>query len=336
MVSIPINPEIRILYKKDMSKEVFARIEVGKLLKGFGITIGNSLRRIMLSYMEGIAPVSMTMRVGKELVLHEFDIKEGLYEDVLQIVQNIKMLKLKGNVEECKVLLETNKEGEYYAKDLSLPAGVELINPELKLFTLTKNIKVRLEIYCKKDRGYVPAEEHKDIYEEEVGTIFIDSIFTPVIKVNIDVDHDLGVGGKFEFDKLIMEILTDGRDNPVDVFNKALHWVNVYSNILLEGMAEAKLSQPKVEVVVDKEPKVETKNEEEVEEKVLEIPIAELDLEQRIKNALLKADDIKTLGDLVKKSDHELLKLKNFGESSLKKLEKYLKEKFNLSLQGNE
>ena len=277
--------------------------------KGFGTTLGNSLRRVLLSSIEGAAVT--TIRI--EGALHEFSALDGVVEDVAQIILNIKRLILKYHGKgPKKIIIDTDKAGEITAKDIQTDETIEIINPDLKIATLTKDIRFFMELEVNKGRGYVPADRNKQ--EDAAHSVIpIDSNFSPVTRVNFSTE-ETRVGQMTDYDRLILEVFTNGAISPEEAMLYA-------SNIL----------QRHLDIFVNYGEIPEEEEEEEEEEKNREFfemvnkPITELELSVRSANCL-EAANIKTIGDLVRRSEGQMLKYKNFGKKSLTEISAILSE----------
>lgn len=276
--------------------------------RGFGITIGNSLRRILISSIEGAAVTSIKI----DGVLHEFSTIPGVLEDVPQIVLNIKQLVLRSHSRTPKILrLKASKNGEVTAKDIVTDDTIEIINPELHIATLTKNTNFSMELEIGKGRGYVPAERNKK-EEQAIGVIPVDSIFAPVRRVNFHAE-DSRVGQITDYDKLIMEIWTNGSVDPKEALLYASHILQRHLDVF------GKLGQVEVE-----EDEVEESHEDKEFLKKLKMPVSELELSVRSSNCLREAR-IKVIGDMVKRTEQEMLLYRNFGKKSLTEIKEILK-----------
>lgn len=276
--------------------------------RGFGTTIGNSLRRILISSIEGAAVTSIKI----DGVLHEFSTIPGVLEDVPQIILNIKQLVLRSHSRTPKILrLKASKKGEVTAKDIVTDDTVEIISPELHIATLTKNTNFNMELEIGKGRGYVPAERNKK-EEQAIGVIPVDSVFAPVRRVNFHVE-DSRVGQITDYDKLIMEIWTNGSVDPKEAVLYASHILQRHLDVF------GKLGQ--VEVEEDEE---EDSHEDKEFFKKLKMPVSELELSVRSSNCLREAH-IKVIGDMVKRTEQEMLQYRNFGKKSLTEIKEILK-----------
>lgn len=275
--------------------------------RGYGVTVGNSLRRVLISSIEGTSVTSI--RISG--IHHEFSAIPGVIEDVPQIILNIKKLILKSHFKVPKpMFIEADKKGEVTAKDIKTDETVEIVNPDLHIATLTKNTKFQVEMEVARGRGYVPAERNKR-EAQPIGVVPIDSIFTPVTKVNFYVENTR-VGQITDYDKLIMEIWTNGAIEPKEAL---LYASNILQRHLDIFVGFGKLPE-------EEEAPMETEEQRQLRDK-LKVPISELELSVRSSNCLREAR-IKTIGDLVKKTELEMLKYRNFGKKSLAEINKIL------------
>ena len=298
--------------KKLILDESTATPEYGKFTaepfeRGYGMTVGNSLRRVLISSIEGTAVTSIKI----EGVHHEFSTIKGVVEDVPQIILNIKKLVLRSHFKTPRpIYIDVSKKGEFTAKNIKINETVEVINPDLHICTLTKDANLKIEMQVARGRGYVPAERNKK-EGQPIGVIAIDSIFTPVRRVNFDVENTR-VGQITDYDKLILEVWTNGAIAPKEALLYA-------SNIL----------QRHLDVFVNfgKLPEEEESPEETEEQKLLKekmkVPISELELSVRSSNCLKEAR-IKTIGDLVRRSELDMLQYRNFGKKSLAEIKKVI------------
>jgi DNA-directed RNA polymerase subunit alpha len=277
--------------------------------RGYGVTLGNSLRRVLLSSIEGSAVTSVKF-VG---VQHEFASIPGVLEDVTEIILNIKSLVLNSHSKIPKTItIKADKKGEVKAKDIEGDETIEIINPELHIATLTKDAKFHLEMEVARGRGYVPAEMNKK-EDMAIGMIPIDSIFSPVRKVNFGVENTR-VGQRTDYDKLIIEIETNGAISPKDAM--------LYASNILQRHLDVFVNFGQLPDEVEEEEPDMTKEEIALYEK-LKLPIAELELSVRSSNCLREAS-IKSIADLVKRSEDEMLGFKNFGKKSLTEIKDLL------------
>ncbi|MFH1397823.1 MAG: DNA-directed RNA polymerase subunit alpha [Candidatus Omnitrophota bacterium] len=276
--------------------------------RGYGVTLGNALRRLLLTSVEGSAVTSVKLSG----VQHEFSVIPGVMEDVPEIILNLKGLILKSHSKVPKTLyIKKNTKGEVKAKDIQTDESVEVINPDLHIATITEDIKFNMEIEVAKGRGYVPQEANKRD-DQVIGTIPIDSIFSPVKKVNFCVENTR-VGQKTDYDKLILEIWTNGAVNPKDAL--------LYGSNILQRHLDIFVNFGQLPDEEEDEPEM-TKEEIALYEK-LRLPISELELSVRSSNCLREAN-IKTIADLVKRAEDEMLGFKNFGKKSLTEIKELL------------
>jgi len=282
----------------------YGKFSAAPFERGYGVTLGNSLRRVLLSSIEGSAVTSIKIH-GVE---HEFSAIPGVLEDVPEIILNIKRLILNSHSKIPKVItIKRDKKGEITAKDIDAGEAIEIINPGLHIATLTKDTKFHMEMEVARGRGYVPAEANKK-EEKTIGVIPIDSIFTPLKKVNFYTENTR-VGQRTDYDKLILEINTNGAITPKDAL--------LYASNILQRHLDIFVNFGQLpEDIAEEEPEM-TKEETAVYEK-LRLPISELELSVRSSNCLREAG-IKSIADLVKRSEDEMLGFKNFGKKSLTK-----------------
>ena len=290
------------------SSRFFGKFACEPLERGFGITIGNALRRIMLSSLQGAAITSVKI----DAVLHEFSTIPGVREDVTDIILNLKEVRLKLHGEEPRTI-EVDKAGAgaVTAGDFNYPPEVEILNPEQHIATLSKDGRLCMEMQVKSGKGYVPAERNVE-EDAAIGVIPMDAIFSPIRRVNYVVSQ-ARVGQITDYDKLTMEIWTDGSVMPEDALAFA-------AKILKEQMTTF--------INFDEEPEVEPKEEEEEEPKLndnLFRSVDELELSVRSANCLKNAN-IRLIGELVQKTEAEMLKTKNFGRKSLNEIKEILTE----------
>lgn len=277
--------------------------------KGYGVTLGNSLRRVLLSSIEG----SAVTNVRFEGISHEFSTIPGVFEDVTEIILNIKSLVLNSHSKIPKsIFIKKNTKGEIKAKDIEADDTIEIINQDLLIATLTKDSKFAMEMEVAKGRGYVSAELNKKD-GHTIGAIPIDSIFSPIKKVNFFVEN-ARVGQKTDYDKLILEIFTNGAIGPKDAL--------LYASNILQRHLDIFVNFGQLPEDAEEEELEMTKEEIALYEK-LKLPISELELSVRSANCLREAD-IKTIAELVKKSEEEMLGFKNFGKKSLTEIAELL------------
>ena len=287
----------------------YSKFTIEPLERGFGTTIGNALRRALLSSIQGAAPVAVRI----DGILHEFSTIPGVYEDVTEIVLSIKRLRLKLLGDEPKVLLlEANKKGELTAKDIKTDGDIQILNPDLHIAELTEDTKFKMEIDIGMGRSYVPSEQNKRP-DAPVGTIFLDSLFSPVQKVNCEVENTR-VAQRTDYDKLILEVWTDGSLTPEDAVCYASKTLKDHFQLFIKLDEELEMAEEEVE----DEETLKIRN-------LLKTRVDELELSVRSSNCL-RAANIQTLEDLVQKTEPEMLKYRNFGRKSLTELNSVLAE----------
>ena len=273
------------------------------LERGYGTTLGNSLRRMLLSSLPGAAATSVKI----DGVLHEFSTIPGVKEDVTEIILNIKQIAVKLHYDTPKVVyVEFEGEGEITAGDIKLDSDIEIFNPELHIATLNKDAKLYMEITFSKGRGYVSAERNKQINQNIIGVIPVDSIYTPVHRVNYSVENTR-VGQITDYDKLTLEVWTNGSISPNEAVSLAARIINEHLMQFIDLSEEAK----NAEIMVEKE--------EGKKEKVLEMTIEELDLSVRSYNCLKRAG-INTVEDLANRTEEDMVKVRNLGRKSLEEV----------------
>ena len=287
----------------EMSEDnTYGKFVVEPLERGYGITLGNSLRRILLSSLPGVAVTSIKI----DGVLHEFSTMPGVIEDVTEIILNMKNLSAKLYSNGPKVVyIDADGEGEVTAADIKADADVEILNPELHIATLNGDNRLYIELTLNKARGYVSAERNKQP-GQPIGIIPIDSIYTPVRRVNYTVENTR-VGQVTDYDKLTMEVWTNGSIKPDEAISLGSKIMSEHLNLFIDLSDQAKHT----EIMVEKE---ETKKE-----KVLEMTIEELDLSVRSYNCLKRAS-INTVEDLISRTEADMMKVRNLGRKSLEEV----------------
>ena len=282
----------------------YGKFVVEPLERGFGTTLGNSLRRVLLSSLPGVAITSVKI----DGVVHEFSTVEGVKEDVTEIVLNLKGVRAKLFSDGPKtVRIEANGEGEVTAGSIQQDAEIEILNPDWHIATLDEGAKLVMELVFDKGRGYVPADRNKQNTEfATLGAIAVDSIYTPVLKVNYTVENTR-VGQITDYDKLTLEVWTDGIINAKEGVSLAARILTEHLNLFANLSEETQ----DVDIMVEKDDKGK--------EKVLDMTIEELDLSVRSFNCLKRAG-INTVGDLINKSEDEMMKVRNLGRKSLEEV----------------
>lgn len=293
-------PNIEIVDLSTQGSRSVGRFVVEPLERGFGTTLGNSMRRVLLSSLPGYAITSVKI----DGVQHEFSTISHVKEDVTEIVLNLKNVILKIHDEEPKTLyINAQGEGEITAGDIQCDSSVEILNPELHLAYLDEGAQVNMELTADNGRGYVPCDRNKQIMDLPIGTIAIDSIYTPVLKVNYTVENTR-VGQQTDFDKLILDVETDGTIPADEAASLAAKILNEHLNLFVDLSEE----MGNAEIMVEKD--------DDGKEKVLEMTIEELDLSVRSFNCLKRAG-INTVEDLIGKSEEDMMKVRNLGRKSL-------------------
>ena len=282
-------------------EENYAKFIVSPLERGYGTTLGNSLRRILLSSLPGVAVTSVKI----DGVLHEFSTIKGVKEDVTEIILNLKNIVARLFTESKMCIIEANGPCEIVAGDLKEDTDIEILNPDLHIATLNEEAKLYMELTFSQGRGYVPSEKNKTP-NMPIGIIPIDSIYTPVKKVNCTIENTR-VGNDTDHDKLTIEVWTNGVIRPDEAISWAAKIMQEHLELFIDFSEEAKNS----EIMVEKE--------ESKKEKVLEMTIEELDLSVRSYNCLKRAG-INTVDDLTKKTMEDMMKVRNLGRKSLEEV----------------
>lgn len=306
----------RLIKDEESATDTYAKFIAEPFETGYGHTIGNSLRRVLLSSIEGAAFSSIKI----DGVQHEFQSIDGVVEDVIDIVLNLKKVLLKSEKREpVKLILDVNKEGEVTAKDITLEAGIEIINPDQLICTLNKKMRFLAEIEVNVGRGYRSGEDNKS-EDQPIGVIPIDSLFSPVRLVKYTVENTR-VGQMTDFDRLLLEVWTDGRITPDDALKHTAsiirHHLDVFDRVTEES----------VEFETEK---AEISEEQNKLRRLLNMSVNEIELSVRAANCLNNAN-ITTVGELALKSEQEMLKYRNFGKKSLNEIKDKL-EQLGLSL----
>ncbi len=287
----------------DKSDPSYAKFEVQPLERGYGTTLGNALRRVLLSSLPGAAPTSVKI----EGVLHEFSTIPGVKEDVTEIILNVKRIIAKVHTDTPKtVYIEANGAGEVKAENIVTDHEIDIINGDLHIATLSDKARLYMEIVFENGRGYVTSEKNKEKMQSVIGVIPVDSVYSPVDKVNYTVSN-FRVGQITDYDKLTLEIFTDGTIAPEDALSLSSKIITEHMNLFTD------LSDD----IANTDIMVETK--EETKDKVLETTIEELDLSVRSFNCLKRAG-INTVADLVSKSEAEMMRVRNLGRKSLEEV----------------
>ncbi len=282
----------------------YGKFVVEPLERGYGTTLGNSLRRVLLSSLPGVAVTSVKING----ILHEFSTIEGVKEDVTEIVLNIKGLIVKINGDGPKVVyIEAEGPGEVTAGSIKCDSEVELLDPDMHIATLGDGAKLNMEITLDKGRGYVPAERNKQNMAPAIGVIPVDSIYTPVIKVNYTVENTR-VGQITDFDKLTLEVWTNGTIAAKEAVSLGAKVLTEHLNLFVDLSGDAYAGDSIMVVTADND-----------KGKVLEMTIEELDLSVRSFNCLKRAG-INTVEDLISKTEEDMMKVRNLGRKSLEEV----------------
>ncbi len=295
----------------------YGRFVVEPLERGYGTTLGNSLRRILLSSLQGAAATSVKI----EGVLHEFSTIPGVVEDTTEFILNVKRLALKIHSDDVKKLvLDAEDGGEVRAGDLRVDSDVEILNPDLHLVTLAPGAHMYADITAKNGRGYIPANLNKG-EEQEIGVLPIDSIFSPIYRVNYQVQNTR-VGQITDYDRLVLEVWTDGSVHPDEAVSQAAQILADHLYLFMGLTDRAK----DIDLTIDRS--------DEKRDKVLEMTIEELDLSVRSYNCLKRAG-INTVQELCSKTEEEMMKVRNLGRKSLEEVQEKL-ERLGLGLRPEE
>jgi len=297
----------RLEFEKGVKNENYGKFSVGPFERGYGVTIGNSLRRMVLSSIEGAAIVAVQI----EGVFHEFSSIPGVLEDVTEIILNLKQvnLTLAEDVDEKRIYLKKDRQGKLSANDIVADSQVTILNPDHLIATLDKNSSLNIEMIVRKGRGYVPAEK-QELEGESVQMIAVDSVFSPIEKVSYQIESTR-VGQSTDYDLLVMEIWTNGAIKPEDAVAHS-----------------AKIAKDHMQVFInfDEEPEPEKPVANQEKQKMwinLAKSVEELELSVRSYNCLKNAN-IETIAELVQKTDSEMLRTRNFGRKSLNEIKEIL------------
>ncbi len=303
----------RIERVKGNEENTYGSFVIEPLERGYGITLGNSLRRILLSSLPGTAITAIKI----DGILHEFSTIPGVVEDTIEMILHLKELSMKIYSDEPQTLIiEREGDGAIYARDIKVPADVEVLNPDLYIATMEKGAKLYMEMTASVGRGYVPAERNKQA-NQPLGVIPVDSIFTPIRRVNYRVE-DTRVGQITDYDKLTLEVWTDGSIKPDEAISLGAKILNKHLSLFV-NLTE------KVDEV-----EITTEKDEDERERILDMTIEELDLSVRSYNCLKRAG-INTVGELINKTEDDMMKVRNLGKKSLEEVQQKLAE-LNFSL----
>jgi DNA-directed RNA polymerase subunit alpha len=299
----------RLVKEENTATDTYAKFIAEPFETGYGHTVGNSLRRVLLSSLEGAAISSIKI----DGAMHEFATIDGVVEDVTDIVLNLKKVLFKAHSREAQtLLLSANKEGEVTAADIQLHQNLELVNPTQHICTLDKKKKFEMELEVKVGRGFLPGDENKKP-NQAIGVVAIDSLFSPVTRVRYLVEN-ARVGQRTDYDRLLLEIWTDGRISPDDALTQASAILQHHLDVFVGYDKNA----VEFEEVVDKQDEEKTKLK-----KLLNMSVNEIELSVRAANCLNNAN-ITTVGQLAMKSEQEMLKYRNFGKKSLNEIKEKL------------
>jgi DNA-directed RNA polymerase subunit alpha len=299
-------PKIEFVEKSDQNN--YGRFVVEPLERGYGTTLGNALRRILLSSLPGAAITNVKF----DGALHEFSNLPGVLEDTIEIILNLKAVSLKIHSDEPQTLvIDTDKAGAVRAQDINAPSDVDILNGEHHICTLEENARLYIEMTAQNGRGYVPAERNK-MAQQPIGVIPVDSMFSPIRKINYQVENTR-VGQITDYDKLTLEVWTDGSIRPDEAVSLAAKILNTHISLFVNLTEQV----DDVEIASDRQ--------EEDRERKLDMTIEELDLSVRSYNCLKRAG-INTVGELVRKTEDEMMKVRNLGKKSLEEVEQKLEE----------
>ncbi len=299
-------PKIDYIGNDDQAN--YGKYVVEPLERGYGTTLGNALRRILLSSLPGAAITTVRF----DGALHEFSNLQGVLEDTIEIILNLKALAIKIHGDEPQTLvIETDQAGPVKARDIKAPADVEILNEQQHICTLEENARLFIEMTAINGRGYVPADRNKTP-QMPIGVIPVDSIFSPIKKVNYQVENTR-VGQVTDYDKLTLEVWTDGSIKPDEAISLAAKILNTHISLFVNLTEQV----DEVEITSDRH--------EEDRERILDMTIEELDLSVRSYNCLKRAG-INSVGELVRKNEDEMMKVRNLGKKSLEEVENKLVE----------
>jgi len=299
----------RLTKEESAATDTYAKFIAEPFETGYGHTIGNSLRRVLLSSLEGAAITSVKI----EGAMHEFTTIEGVVEDVTDVVLNLKKILFTAHTREPQtLLLSVNKEGSVTAGDIQLNQNIELVNPDQLICTLDKKKKFEMELEVKIGRGFCPGDENKKL-DQPIGVIAIDSLFSPVTRVRYAVEA-ARIGQRTDYDRLVVEIWTDGRISPDDALTQASAILQHHLDVFV-GYDKNAVEFEEVENLQD--------DERSKMKKLLNMSVNEIELSVRAANCLNNAN-ITTVGQLAMKSEAEMLKYRNFGKKSLNEIKEKL------------
>jgi len=299
----------RLSKEETTATDTYAKFIAEPFETGYGHTIGNSIRRVLLSSLEGAAITSVKI----DGAMHEFTTVDGAVEDVTDIVLNLKQVKFKAHSREPQtLLLSVNREGAVTAGDIELNQNIEIVNPDQVICTLDRKKKLEMELEVRVGRGFCPGDENKKI-DQPIGVIAIDSLFSPVTRVRYAVEA-ARVGQRTDYDKLIIEIWTDGRISPDDALTQASAILQHHLDVFVGYDKNAVEFEIEIKPQDDEKAKLK---------KLLNMSVNEIELSVRAANCLNNAN-ITSVGQLAMKSEQEMLKYRNFGKKSLNEIKEKL------------
>ncbi len=313
----------KIVVEEETRTDTYAKFITEPFQRGFGITVGNGLRRVLLSSLEGAA----VTHVKFEGVDHEYTAIPGVYEDVTDIILNLKelLVRLTPGTHRATLRLDTTKQGEITAADLEHDHTVEIINPGLHIARITEEAHLKAEIHIERGRGYRTAEENQPGVEQEIGVIPVASFFSPVKRVRYKTENTR-VGQLTNYDKLILEIWTDGTVSPENALVEAAKILRKHLNPFIHYFELGRELKPEFGESEEESAAAEEAANRDALYHQFMLPVSDLDLSVRASNCL-EAENIKTIGELCRMDSESLTKLRNFGRVTLKEIEKKLTER---------
>jgi len=310
---------VRVVPEAETRTGLYTKFVAEPFERGFGHTIGNSLRRVLLSSLEGAAPASLKIDGAS----HEFTAIKGVFEDVTDIVLNVKQLRVRMHTAEPVTLrIEKKGKGEVRARDFAPDEKVDILNPDLVICTLTENVTFQAEVLVKRGRGFIPAEEQS--LEPVIGVIPLDSVFSPVRRVRYAVEATR-VGRLTNYDRLVLEIWTDGTVTPDTALAEAASLLRKHLNPFVKYFELGAVASKEAAAAAPAEAPAKADRSREDLLKKLDLPVSVLDPSSRAEN-VLQANKLAVLRDLVTKSEDEMAQLKGFGRTSLREIKKKLSD----------
>ena len=340
MISFVMPKTLKTEEEKEDASSYYARFVLSPMEKGYAITIGNALRRVLLSSIPSMAITRLKIP-GK---YHEYDVIDGVKEDILEIILNLKKVQLKAALEfsePVRLTVAKKGPGQITARDIHTPTGVDVMNPSQYLATLSEDAEVHMELFAEIGKGFVPVSDME--LEHDVEMIYIDGVFSPVLKVNFQQEN-VRVGKRTDYDKLVLEVWSKRSIKPSEALRRATDVLVKHFGVFTESLEMEQEPLDIIDHVSDdettsekaaEEPESEEQHKEDSGDSVLSKKIEELDLSVRSLNCL-KRDKIDTIGDLVERSEADLLKIRNFGGKSMEEVIHKLKDKFDLYLKKEE